>query len=108
MKFTVTETTHKFFTIEANSGADAIMAFKHGQGTVAREAVMGYVAQPEQYEHGAGTELKKLLTKLRLQPAADCECTQHITEMNQRGVSWCEQNINTIIGWLRKEAQRAK
>jgi hypothetical protein len=27
--------------------------------------------------------------------------------MNQKGVEWCEQNIDTIVGWLREEADRA-
>jgi hypothetical protein len=56
---------------------------------------------------GPGTELKKLLAKFKITPAANCKCNQHIHEMNQKGVAWCEQNINTIVDWLHEEAQRA-
>jgi hypothetical protein len=57
---------------------------------------------------GAGTELKKLLSKLGLKPAANCKCNQHIAEMNQMGIAWCTANIDTIVGWLREEADRIK
>jgi hypothetical protein len=26
--------------------------------------------------------------------------------MNEQGNDWCEQNIDTIVGWLRDEAKR--
>lgn len=55
-----------------------------------------------------GTELKKLLSKLGLKPAANCKCNQHIHEMNYKGIKWCEQNIDTIVDWLHEEADRAK
>lgn len=59
-------------------------------------------------EVGVGTELKKLLSRLGLKPAANCKCAQHIREMNQEGVYWCEENTDTIVGWLKEEAERAK
>jgi hypothetical protein len=59
-------------------------------------------------QQGPGTELKKLLSKLGLKPTANCKCAQHIQEMNLKGPDWCEQNIDTIVGWLREEADRAK
>ena len=57
---------------------------------------------------GAGTELKKILSKIGLEPAPGCKCNQHIQEMNIRGPAWCRENIETIVGWLAVEAQRAK
>jgi hypothetical protein len=56
---------------------------------------------------GAGTELKKLLLKLRLNPAPNCKCNVRMNTMNLNGCDWCEQNIDTITEWLREEAQRA-
>ncbi len=56
---------------------------------------------------GAGTELKNLIAKFGLRPGLNCKCGQHIREMDQNGVEWCEQNIDTISGWLHEEAQRA-
>ncbi len=58
--------------------------------------------------NGAGTELKNLIAKFGLKPGLNCKCGQHIREMDQKGVEWCEQNVATISGWLREEAQRAK
>ncbi len=58
-------------------------------------------------EKGAGTELKKLLAKFGLKPDKNCKCAQHIREMNANGIDWCNQNISTIIGWLKEEAARA-
>ncbi len=56
---------------------------------------------------GAGTELKNLIAKFGLKPGLNCKCGQHIREMDQAGPDWCEQNIDTINGWLREEAERA-
>ena len=57
---------------------------------------------------GPGTELGKLLKKLRVTPAPNCKCNQHIREMNARGVQWCNDNLNTIVDWLREEADKAR
>ncbi len=57
--------------------------------------------------NGAGMELKNLIAKFGLKPGFNCKCGQHIREMDQKGVEWCEQNISTITEWLREEAQRA-
>ncbi len=58
--------------------------------------------------NGPGSELKHLIAKFGLKPASNCKCAQHIREMDQKGVEWCEANITTITEWLREEAQRAK
>ncbi len=57
---------------------------------------------------GAGTELQNLIAKIGLRPGLNCKCGHHIREMDTNGVEWCEQNVATISGWLREEAQRAK
>jgi hypothetical protein len=28
--------------------------------------------------------------------------------MNEKGVEWCEQNIDMIVGWLKEEANKRK
>jgi len=63
----------------------------------------GHFSQPGR----VGSELKKLLAKFGLKPAKECKCTQHINEMNWNGIEWCNENIDTIVGWLREEADRA-
>jgi len=56
---------------------------------------------------GAGTEVKRLLAKFKLNPAPGCKCNSRMNIMNKNGPDWCEQNIDTIVGWLREEADRA-
>lgn len=56
--------------------------------------------------HGPGTELKELLRKIGIAPGPDCVCHAQAMEMNRRGAEWCEQNMSTIVGWLREGARR--
>ncbi len=28
--------------------------------------------------------------------------------MNRNGIDWCEQNISTIVGWLKEESAKRK
>lgn len=54
-----------------------------------------------------GTEMKKLIRRwLRIEPDEDCPCNAHAAEMDARGCRWCRANIDTIVGWLRAEADR--
>lgn len=57
---------------------------------------------------GAGTELKKLLAKVGIVATPNCTCNKRAITMNVRGVEWCEENIDTIVGWLREEANKRK
>jgi hypothetical protein len=54
---------------------------------------------------GPGTELKKLLAKVGIVATPDCSCNARAAEMDRQGVEWCEGNIDTIVGWLREQAQ---
>ena len=59
----------------------------------------------EAYRPGfVGTELKKLLALAGI-VAADCPCNERAAEMDRRGVEWCEANVDTIVGWLREQAE---
>lgn len=53
--------------------------------------------------HGPGTELKKILTKLGINPGPSCGCNSKAAQMDIWGIDGCEQpeNFQTIIGWLR-------
>jgi hypothetical protein len=55
--------------------------------------------------HGPGTELKKLLFKVGITPSPDCSCNARAAEMDRQGVEWCEANTDTIVGWLREQAE---
>lgn len=55
---------------------------------------------------GPGTELKKVLSKIGIKETPGCGCASRAREMDHRGVEWCQQNIDTIVGWLKEEAEK--
>lgn len=55
---------------------------------------------------GAGTELKRLLAAVGITPQRGCRCLERAAQMDRAGEEWCEQHIDTIVGWLREEAER--
>jgi hypothetical protein len=55
--------------------------------------------------HGPGTELKKLLARVGIVATPDCSCNARAAEMDRQGCDWCEQNVDTIVGWLREQAE---
>jgi len=52
-----------------------------------------------------GTELKKLLAIAGIEATPGCACNARAAEMDRNGLDWCEANIDTIVGWLREQAQ---
>lgn len=55
---------------------------------------------------GAGTELKKLLSAVGITATPNCSCNARAADMDRNGIEWCEANIDTIVGWLREEAEK--
>mgnify|MGYP005995016139 CR=1 FL=1 len=51
-----------------------------------------------------GTELKKLLARAGIHSQPACECHARQVQMDRMGIEWCEQNIETIVEWLKQEA----
>jgi hypothetical protein len=56
---------------------------------------------------GAGTELKRILSKIGIRQGG-CSCNRRARQMDAYGIEWCEENMPTILGWLREEATRRK
>jgi hypothetical protein len=56
--------------------------------------------------HGPGTELKKLLATVGITATPNCSCNARAAEMDRQGSEWCESNLDTIVGWLREEAEK--
>lgn len=54
----------------------------------------------------AGSALKSILARLRIRPAAGCGCEDHAMMMDFRGCDWCEQNLDTVVGWLQDGARK--
>lgn len=59
--------------------------------------------------HGVGTELKKILSSLGFDPTEEgCQCNHRASIMDRLGIDWCENNLPTILGWLKEEHKRRK
>lgn len=63
------------------------------------------IASTIKYIEGAGTELKILIQKFGIQPY-NCGCQNYVDTMNEKGIDWCEENINMILGWLEEGAEK--
>jgi hypothetical protein len=57
---------------------------------------------------GPGTELKKILSSVGIHAKPNCACNRKARIMDERGIEWCQKNINQIIGWLKEEAEKRK
>lgn len=57
---------------------------------------------------GAGTELKKLLAKIGIKASPTCSCNKRAQIMDEKGIEWCKENIDIIVGWLREEATKRR
>jgi hypothetical protein len=58
---------------------------------------------------GPGTELKKLLKSLGIEAKPNCSCNKRALLMDEnesKAPGWCEENIETISGWLAEESKK--
>ena len=56
--------------------------------------------------YGPGSILASMFSALGIKSSPTCSCKKHALEMNIRGIEWCEDNIETICGWLKEESQK--
>ncbi len=82
---------------------DKLLGDSPGRGMVQLRVVEHTPPPPKA---GPGPELKKLLSKIGITPKPGCKCLARAIEMDIRGCDWCDQNIDTIVGWLQEEAQK--
>ena len=56
---------------------------------------------------GPGGHLKRLLGRFGIKATeGGCRCTSRAAEMDRNGCEWVEENLDTVVGWLREEAQK--
>lgn len=55
---------------------------------------------------GPGAELKALLSKMGFSASESCACNKRAQVMNEKGIQWCEENIETICDWLAEESAK--
>lgn len=71
-----------------------------GQKTVVRQNLF------DVKKIGPGTMLKNILSTFGIKATAGCSCNAKANIMDEKGIEWCENNIDTIVGWLREESQK--
>jgi len=57
---------------------------------------------------GVGTELKKILSWMRIKSTPTCSCNQRAKTMNDNGIEWCKENVDQICDWLQEESEKRK
>lgn len=60
----------------------------------------------ENHPDGAGSILSNFLKKIGITSTPNCLCRQRAIEMNEKGPEWCLQNVETIVQWLKEEADK--
>lgn len=58
--------------------------------------------------YGPGSILASMFSAIGIKSSPTCSCKRHALEMNTRGIEWCEQNVDTICGWLEEECKSRK
>jgi len=62
----------------------------------------------EEHPNGPGTILSGIIKNFGISMTPNCKCMKHAMEMNKNGPEWCEQNIETILEWIKEEANNRK
>jgi hypothetical protein len=47
-----------------------------------------------------------MISSLGIKSTSNCSCRRHALEMNEKGPDWCDQNIPTILSWLKEESSK--
>jgi hypothetical protein len=72
------------------------------------EAYAALAAKYRTPPSGAGTELKALFSRIGIRPSPTCSCNKRARAMDEKGIAWCEQNVETICDWLAEESAKRK
>jgi len=60
----------------------------------------------EENPYGPGTILSNMLSTIGIKSSPTCACRRHALEMNEKGPDWCEENMETILSWLKEESAK--
>jgi hypothetical protein len=67
-----------------------------------------YSGDVDPVHRGPGTELHNLLGTFGIHMRAGCSCRGRMVQMNKWGIEGCEQNVETIVEWMKEEAAKRK
>lgn len=93
-------------SINAEMRAEAIRKQRAAIKRQAEAAAQNAPTTPLPPTSGAGTELKKLLAKVGIKSTPTCSCNTRARIMDEKGIQWCKDNTDMILGWLREEATK--
>jgi len=62
----------------------------------------------EDEPYGPGSILASMFSMIGIKSTPTCSCRRHALEMNKKGIEWCEENVETICGWLKQECEKRK
>jgi hypothetical protein len=85
--------------------AEAALKVRLGDDIQASLQAM-YPRTLEQDPDGPGSILTGMIKTLGISSSSTCSCRRHALEMNDKGPDWCEENMETILSWLRDEAKK--
>jgi len=85
--------------------AEAALKVRLGHDIQASLQAM-YPRTLEQDPNGPGSILTGMIKTLGISSSSTCSCRRHALEMNDKGPDWCEENMETILSWLRDEAKK--
>lgn len=60
----------------------------------------------EEDPDGPGTILTGMISSIGIKSTSNCSCRKHAIDMNIFGNDWCEENIGTVLGWLKEESTK--
>jgi len=110
------EGTPGYFVLFKGQQYDIMGDWTQAQAEAALRAQLGediqatlqdmYPRTLEQDPNGPGTILTNMIKTLGISSSSTCSCRRHALEMNDKGPDWCEENLETILSWLRDEAKK--
>jgi len=56
------------------------------------------------HQERVGSHISRLLERLSIANLPGCKCKSRAKYLDRVGADWCEQNIETIVEWLKEEA----
>lgn len=62
----------------------------------------------EDEPYAPGSILASMFSSIGIKAGPQCSCKRHALEMNRKGIEWCENNMDTILGWLKEETEKRK
>lgn len=82
---------------------DGFLLFENDDYYMLRDKYSGDV---DPMVRGPGTELHRLLGRFGIHMKKGCSCRGRMIQMNKWGPDECEKNTETIIEWLKEEADK--